>query len=138
MGLIEDVVQKTLDRMSPAERHDLILGVVDRMMCQLTAGERAALMRNVVERFMEGLTAEEKQATVHELVPQLMAQLMQSGNMNVDELLWAAMGSLNALEPKGDLESSNAENGASALPGTMPGDLQGTPSMESSRRALPE
>jgi hypothetical protein len=25
---------------------------------------------------------------------------MQSGNMNVDELLWAAMGSLGALEQK--------------------------------------
>jgi hypothetical protein len=35
---------------------------------------------------------------VRELVPRLLAQMMQSGGMNVDELLWAAMGSLGALE----------------------------------------
>ena len=35
---------------------------------------------------------------MRELVPRLMSQLMKSGDMSVDELLWAAMGSLGALE----------------------------------------
>ena len=84
--------------MTPDERRDLILGVVERMLAQMTSGERKALMEHVVDSFLEGLPAEERQATVRELVPRLLAQMMQSGGMSVDELLWAAIGSLGALE----------------------------------------
>lgn len=84
--------------MTPDERRDLILGVVERMLTQMTSDERKALMEHVVDSFLEGLPAEERQATVRELVPRLLAQMMQSGGMSVDELLWAAVGSLGALE----------------------------------------
>jgi hypothetical protein len=89
---------RALDRMTADERRDLILAVVERMLSQMTATERQALMERVVDSFLEGLPVEERQATVRELVPRLLAQLMQSGDMSVDELLWAAMGSLGALE----------------------------------------
>jgi hypothetical protein len=55
-------------------------------------------MERVVDSFLDGLPPEERQATVRELVPRLLAQMMQSGGMTVDELLWAAIGSLGALE----------------------------------------
>ena len=84
--------------MTADERRDLILAVVERMLSQMTAAERQALMERVVDSFLNGLPAEERQAAVRELVPRLLAQLMQSGDMSVDELLWAAMGSLGALE----------------------------------------
>lgn len=135
MSLIEDVVQKTLDHMSAQERHDLILSVVQHMMGTMTGEERVALMQTVVDSFMDGLTPEEKQTTVRELVPRLLAQLLKSGNMNVDELLWAAMGSLGALDSPGP----NGDVGAgSAASGTAPGDAQGTLKAESSRDAVSE
>lgn len=135
MSLIEDVVQKTLDHMSAQERHDLILSVVQHMMGTMTAEERVGLMQTVVDSFMEGLTPEEKQSTVRELVPRLLAQLLKSGNMNVDELLWAAMGSLGALDPT----SAGGDKGAgSATPGTAPGDVQDIRKAESSRDAVSE
>jgi hypothetical protein len=84
-------------------------------------------MENVVDHFLDGLSAEERQATVRELVPRLLAQLMHSGNMNVDELLWAAMGSLGALE-------QTDKNGASAPPGST----NITPSPASSHDAVSE
>jgi hypothetical protein len=68
------------------------------MISQMTAPERQALMERVVDSFLAGLPDSERQATARELVPRLLAQLMQSGGMSVDELLWAAMGSLGALE----------------------------------------
>ncbi|MDQ3929108.1 MAG: hypothetical protein M3328_08175 [Chloroflexota bacterium] len=110
MGFIEDAVMKTLDRMDPVERHDLIVNVVQHMISGMPAAERLGLMEHVVDHFLDGLSPEERQSTVRELVPKLLAQLMRSGNMNVDELLWAAMGSLGALE------QSN-RNAASAPPG---------------------
>jgi hypothetical protein len=86
--------------MSADEKRELILSVVERMLAQMTAQERQTLMERVVDKFLDGLPAEERRTTVRELVPHLLAQLMQSGGMNVDELLWAAMGSLGALEDK--------------------------------------
>lgn len=127
MSFIEDAVMKTLDRMSPEERHDLIVNVVQHMISGMSAAERLGLMEHVVEHFLDGLSKDERQATVRELVPGLLAQLMRSGNMNVDELLWAAMGSLGALEQTGN-------NGASAPPGGP----NTTPSPASSRDAVSE
>ena len=101
MKLIEEVVERTLQSMTPEERHDLILSVVEKMLGQMNADERRSLMERVMDRFMDGLPEAERQSTVRELVPRLLAQLMKSGNMNVDELLWAAMGSLGALEKTG-------------------------------------
>lgn len=84
--------------MTAQEKQDLILSVVERMLAQMTAVERKSLMEHIVDNFLEGLPAEERQSTVRELVPSLLAQLMRSGDMSVDELLWAAVGSLGALE----------------------------------------
>lgn len=100
MKFIEDMVDRTISGMTPEEKRDLILGVVERMLGQMTAQERQAIMERVVDRFLDGLPDDERQATVRELVPRLLAQLMQSGGMTVDELLWAAMGSLGALEKR--------------------------------------
>jgi hypothetical protein len=104
LKFIEDMVDRTLSGMTPEEKRDLILGVVERMLAQMSAQERQAIMERVVDRFLDGLPDDERQATVRELVPRLLAQLMQSGGMTVDELLWAAMGSLGALE-KGETEN---------------------------------
>jgi hypothetical protein len=84
--------------MDAQERHDLLVSVVEKMLAMMTAEDRAALMHHVVDVFLEGLPAEERESVVRDLVPSLLAQLMKSGNMSVDELLWAAMGSLGALE----------------------------------------
>jgi hypothetical protein len=105
LKLIEDMVDRALSNMTSEERRDLILSVVDRMLGRMEASERLTLMEHVVDRFLEGLPAEERQSTVRELVPRLMAQLLQSGGMSVDDLLWAAMGSLGALE-KAEIENS--------------------------------
>jgi len=98
LSIIDDVVDRALARMTAAERRDLILSVVERMLAQMSAGERQSLMEQVVDKFLDGLPPEERREAARELVPRLLAQLMQSGEMNVDELLWAAMGSLGALE----------------------------------------
>jgi hypothetical protein len=127
MSFIEDAVIKTLDKMSPQDRHDLIVNVVERMVSSMSAVERLGLMEHVVDHFLDDMSPEKRQETVRELVPRLLAQLMRSGNMNVDELLWAAMGSLGALE-------QSPANGASAPPG---GANTNTPTA-SSRDALSE
>ncbi|MBF6612047.1 MAG: hypothetical protein IVW55_02865 [Chloroflexi bacterium] len=98
MKIVEDIVERTLSNMGASERHDLILSVVEKMLSQMGSAERLTLMEHVVDHFLEGLPDAERQATVRKLVPRLLAQLMHSGGMNVDELLWAAMGSLGALE----------------------------------------
>jgi hypothetical protein len=98
LSLIDDVVVRMLSNMSDEERHDLVISVVDHLLAQMSAGDRRAMMEHVVEHFLDDLPDEERVATVRELVPRLLSQLMRSGGMNVDELLWAAMGSLGALE----------------------------------------
>ncbi|MEO8286905.1 MAG: hypothetical protein ABI670_10765 [Chloroflexota bacterium] len=101
MSIIDGVIDRALERMTADERRDLILSVVDRMLGQMNAAERQTLMEGVVDKFLDGLPPDERREVVRELVPRLLAQMMQSGGMNVDELLWAAMGSLGALEDKG-------------------------------------
>jgi hypothetical protein len=86
--------------MDAEERRELLLGVVDRLLAQMSADERKGMMEHVVDHFLDTLPKEERATVVRELVPRLLAQLMQSGGMDVDELLWAAMGSLGALEDK--------------------------------------
>jgi|SRR4051794_33367376 len=98
LKVLDEVIVRALQNMSSDERHNLIIGVVDRLLQQMSAQERSLLMEHVVDHFLEALPSEERAATVRDLVPRLLAQLMQSGGMNVDELLWAAMGSLGALE----------------------------------------
>ena len=107
--IIEDLVDRTLARMTTEERRDLILSVVKQMLTQMTSEERKDLMEHVVDSFLDGLPAEERQATVRELVPRLLAQMMQSGGMTVDELLWAAMGSLGALDQSQESADSAPE-----------------------------
>jgi hypothetical protein len=98
LKIIDEVVARALANMSEEERRDLVLGVVDRLLQQMSSSERSLLMEHVVDHFLDALPNEERVSTVRELVPRLLAQLMKSGGMNVDELLWAAMGSLGALE----------------------------------------
>lgn len=113
MSFIEDAVIKTLDRMDPEQRQELIVSVVQHMLSGMSPAERLRLMDHVVEHFLDGLTPEERQSTVRQLVPDLLAQLMRSGNMNVDELLWAAMGSLGALEQSSNSKATTPSGGAS-------------------------
>ena len=98
MKIIEDLVERTLSGLTPEERQGLILSVVEKMIGQMKSEERLALMQHVVDRFLDGLPQEERRTVVRELVPRLMAQLLESGGMSVDDLLWSAMGSLGALE----------------------------------------
>jgi hypothetical protein len=98
VSVIDDVVVRMLSNMSAEERRDLVLDVVDRLIAQMSAEDRRLLMEHVVEHFLDALPNEERVATVRELVPRLLAQLMKSGGMNVDELISAAIGSLGALD----------------------------------------
>jgi len=102
LKIIDDVVERSLARMTAAERRELILSVVERMLAQMSGVDRQSLMENIVDKFLDGLPAEERRSTVRELVPRLLAQLMRVGGMNVDELLWAAVGSLEALDQQPD------------------------------------
>jgi hypothetical protein len=106
LRIIDDAVDRALARMTTEERRDLILSIVERMLAQMSAAERQVLMERVVDKFLDGLPPEERRSTVRELVPRLLAQMMQSGGMNVDELLWAAMGSLGALEDGGEADET--------------------------------
>ena len=98
--MIEQLAERVIAKMTQAERRELILSVVDTMMREMSAEERRGLMEHVVNSFLAGLPPEERRATARELVPRLLGELMRSGDMNVDELLWAAVGSLGALEEK--------------------------------------
>jgi hypothetical protein len=96
--LIEQLAERVITRMDPAERGTLILNIVERIIAQLSSAERRAVMEHVVDTFLDGLPGEERQATARELVPRLLGELMRSGGMSVDELISAAIGSLGALE----------------------------------------
>lgn len=98
MSILDDVIMRAFNTMSAEEKHDLLVSVVDRMLAQMSADDRRGLMEHVVEHFLDTLPNEERASVVRELVPRLMAQLMKSGDMSVDDLLWTAMGSLGALE----------------------------------------
>ncbi len=120
MKIVEDIVERTISNMSASERHDLILSVVEKMLVEMVAAERLTLMEHVVDHFLDGLPEAEREATVRELVPRLLAQLMHSGGMNVDELLWAAMGSLGALE-EGEAGKEPAASGSDPTAGSGTG-----------------
>ena len=96
--MIEQLAERVITRMNAEERRDLILMVVERMMAQMTGPERQELMGRVVDGFMAGLPPEERRETARELVPRLLGELMKSGGMTADELIWAAVGSLGALD----------------------------------------
>jgi hypothetical protein len=96
--MIEQLAERVIARMDPAERSALILNIVDRIVAQLTALERQAVMERVVDTFLQGLPDDERQATARELVPRLLGELMRSGGMSVDELISAAIESLGALD----------------------------------------
>lgn len=96
--IIEGLAERALEAMSPAELRDLILGILQQMLSRMGTQERLAIMGYVVEHFLDGLTDQERQAAARQLVPQLLSELLKSGNMSVDDLLWSAMGSLGALE----------------------------------------
>jgi hypothetical protein len=96
--LIGRLAERVIANMSAQERRDLILAVVEKMMGQLSATERRLVMERVVDSFLSGLPTEERKATARELVPRLLGELMRSGDMTVDDLLGAAIGSLDALD----------------------------------------
>lgn len=121
MSLIEDAIQNMLDRMTPDERHQLILNVVERMLSHMSSGERVGVMEHVVDRFMDGLDPQARQDTARELVPRLLSQLMKSGNMSVDDLLSAAIGSLGAMDAS---PSRQSEPLPTARTGTPPASSQ--------------
>ena len=77
------------------------MAVVDRMLSEMSADERRLMMEHVVDHFLDTLPNEERAATVRELVPRLLAQLMQSGQMTVDEFISAVIGSLPGLDSPG-------------------------------------
>jgi len=98
LSILDDVIVRALSNMSSEERRDLLVNVVDRMLMQMSADDRRSLMEHVVDHFLDTLPNDERAGVVRELVPRLMAQLMKSGDMSVDDLLWTAMGSLGALD----------------------------------------
>jgi hypothetical protein len=116
LKIIEDLVDRTLSGMSAEERNGLILSVVERMIGQMESGERLALMQHVVDRFLDGLPQEERRTVVRELVPRLMSQMLESGGMSVDDLLWSAMGSLGALEKGAATTESTTTQGTIPTP----------------------
>ena len=110
--MIEQLAERVIARMGPEERRDLILNIVERMISQMSSEERRGLMERIVETFLAGLPDEERRETARELVPRLLSELMKSGGMSVDELLWTAVGSLGALDDiAGAGESDNKREG---------------------------
>jgi hypothetical protein len=99
--LIGRLAERVIANMNAQERRDLILTVVERIIGQLSANERKLVMERVVDSFLTGLPPEERKATARELVPRLLAELMRSGDMSVDDLVGAAIGSLDALDAAG-------------------------------------
>ena len=94
MKILDEVVVRALSNMSPEERRSLVLSVVDRLLDQMSAEERRLMMEHVVDHFLDTLPNDERAETVRALVPRLLSQLMQSGDMSVDELISAVVSSL--------------------------------------------
>jgi hypothetical protein len=111
VSLLENLMDQAFAKLSPDERMSLLESTVEKAIVTLTPDERRALLDHVVDRFMEGLTTEQQAALVREVLPALLGRLLQAGNMSVDDFLWAAMGSLHALEGK-----SRPEGAGSAAP----------------------
>jgi hypothetical protein len=85
-------------KLTADERMALLQGTVEKALLTLTAVERRQLLDQVVDHFLDGLSAEQQQELVRAVLPALLGRLLQAGQMSVDDFLWAAMGSLHALE----------------------------------------
>ena len=100
MSLLENLMDQAFAKLTPDERMALLQGTVEKALATLTPDERRQLLDQVVDRFMDGLSADQQAALVRDVLPALLGRLLQAGNMSVDDFLWAAMGSLPALEGK--------------------------------------
>ncbi|HUS17342.1 MAG TPA: hypothetical protein VM536_20285 [Chloroflexia bacterium] len=101
MSLLENLMDQALTKLEPGERQALMESIAEKVLAQLEPEDRKRLLEHVVDRFLVGLSSEEQSALVREVLPHLLGRLLQAGNMSVDDFLWAAMGSLGALEGKG-------------------------------------
>ena len=107
MSLIENMIEQAFGKLAPAERMQLLENIIVKTLAQLSAEERREVLDHVVENFMTGLPPEEQAALVRDVLPALLGRLLQAGNMSVDDFIWAAMGSLGALEG-GQKQPANA------------------------------
>jgi len=98
VALLENLMDQALTKLEPEERNALMQQFAAKALATLSPEERRVLLEHVVDRFLDGLSAEQQAALVREVLPHLLARLLQAGNMSVDDFLWAAMGSLGALE----------------------------------------
>ena len=106
MTLVEKLLDQAFAKLTPEERMALLQGTVEKALVSLSPDERRQLLDQVVERFLDGLTPEQQAALVREVLPALLGRLLQAGQMSVDDFLWAAMGSLHALEGKSREQST--------------------------------
>jgi hypothetical protein len=113
MSLLENLMDQAFAKLTPEERMALLQGTVEKALMTLTPDERRQLLDQVVERFLDGLSSEQQAALVRDVLPALLGRLLQAGNMSVDDFLWAAMGSLHALEGK-SRPAAGATDGAAA------------------------
>jgi len=100
LSLLENLMDQALAKLDPAERSQLMQTMAEKALATLAPDERRSLLEHVVDRFLEGLSAEQQSTLVREVLPHLLGRLLQAGNMSVDDFIWAAMGSLGALEGK--------------------------------------
>ena len=98
MSVLENMLDQALSKLEPADRVHLMETMASKALAALPPEDRRRLLEQVVDRFLEGLTPEQQMALVREVLPHLLGRLLQVGNMSVDDFLWAAMGSLGALE----------------------------------------
>ena len=113
MSLLENLMDQAFAKLTPEERMALLQGTVEKALTTLTQDERRQLLDQVVDRFLDGLSTEQQAALVRDVLPALLGRLLQAGNMSVDDFLWAAMGSLHALEGK-SRPPAGASDGAAA------------------------
>jgi len=100
LSLLENLMDQALTKLEPGERNQLMQTMAEKALATLSAEDRRLLLEHVVDRFLDGLSPEQQSALVREVLPHLLGRLLQAGNMSVDDFLWAAMGSLGALEGK--------------------------------------
>jgi hypothetical protein len=100
VSLLENLLDQALTKLEPTERTALMQTMAEKALATLAPDERRVLLEHVVDRFLDGLSAEQQAALVREVLPHLLGRLLQAGNMSVDDFIWAAMGSLGALEGK--------------------------------------
>jgi hypothetical protein len=100
LSLLENLFDQALAKLEPADRLKLMESLAAKALTSLSADDRRVVLDHVVDRFMEGLSQEQQVALVREVLPHLLGRLLEAGNMSVDDFLWAAMGSLGALEGK--------------------------------------